>query len=203
MPAPAAVADIAAKACRIMEVTPVSSLDDESQLARDLLAEFESARDRCLEAGDWSFASVFVTLPEYVPEAPFAADPDLPYTFRLPGDCLRVQEVGTLSTRWRIDRDALRADEPAPLRLRYTARLTNEQAMSAEFREAVAHVLAAALAPTYVETLSKRQAIEQKAEALLKRAARNVARDASTARYDGAEDEPDWVSGRRTIGGYL
>lgn len=200
MPTPAAVADIATKACRIMEVTPVSSLDDDSQLARDLLAEFEVARDRCLEAGDWSFASQLVLLPEYEPAAPFAADPDLPYSFRLPGDCLRVHEVGSLSTRWRVDRDALRADEPAPLRLRYTARTENEQQLPAEFRVAVATVLAAALAPQYVETLSKRQAIQQEAEAILKRAARNVARDASGQRYDGGDDEADWVASRTSLG---
>lgn len=189
-----AVFDIAKMACVFMEVTPISSLDDGSELATLLSEQYDMARDACLETADWSFASKMVQLSAITPDANsgYVIDPDLPYAYGLPGDCLRIQEVYD-GARWQIDAAMLRADVPAPLRLRYTSKTPNEERLPAEFRAAVAYRLAALLAPRFTNTQSKVAGLLDLAEQTLRRAARNHARDASPVRYDGRDEEPDWV----------
>lgn len=189
-----AVYDIARQACIFMEVTPISSLDDDSEVAQALSSQYGAARDACLETADWSFASRMVqlseldaaTMPNYV------ADPDLPFAYGIPADCLRIQEVYDCA-RWRIDADGLRADIAAPLRLRYTARIENETRFPAEFRMAIAYRLAHLLAPRFSNSQGKVNDLAANADATLRRAARNHARDASPVRYDGQPDQGDWV----------
>lgn len=188
-----AVFDIAQQACVFMEVTPISSLDDDGELAQLLKARYDAARDACLEVADWSFASRMVQLSTVSFDDPtFVLDPDLPYSYGLPADCLRIQEIFG-AANWRIDADVLRADVPAPLRLRYTAKVVNEERLPAEFRLAIAYRLAAILAPRFTSTQSKVGDLLTMAEQSLKRAAKNSARDASPARYDGQADQGDWV----------
>jgi len=83
------------------------------------------------------------------------------------------------------------------LRIRYTARLADQSAYPAEFRAAVAMTLALILAPTWLQTASKIDAIEARAARAIKQAMRNHARDASPARYDGGREEGDWASEAR------
>ena len=177
-----------------MEVTPVSSLDDASELATALKSQYETARDACLEVADWSFASKQVQLPQLDTNAlpGFTPDDDLPYSFGLPSDCLRIQNVYG-GVRWRIDAECLRANAPAPLRLRYTAKVFNETRMPPEFRIAVAYRLAATLAYRWTNTQGKVAALMDMANSSLKRAMRNQSRDASSERYDGGSDTGDWA----------
>jgi hypothetical protein len=194
MPTPIAVATIVAQAFRYMEVTPPSSLDDDSQKARDAAEQYPNALLQCLEASDWSFASVIVSLPAAALPGTVASDPDLPYFYRLPGDLVTIQEVGDGLTKWRRDREGLRADAVAPLRLRYTGTIINEASLSATFRDAVALTLACLLAPIWLTTDSKQQRIDAQRERALKKAIRQDARTASDARYDGLPDQGDWAS---------
>lgn len=190
-----AVYDIARQACIFMEVTPISSLDDDSELAQALASQFGTARDACLETADWSFASRMVQLSELDATSlgNFVTDPDLPHAYGLPADCLRIHEVFDCA-HWRIDSDTLRADIAAPLRLRYTSRIENETRFPAEFRMAIAYRLAHLLAPRFTSTQSKVNDLAANADNALRRAARNHARDASPARYDGQPDQGDWVT---------
>ena len=176
-----------------MEVTAVSSLDDASELATALKGQYPTARDACLEVADWSFASKLVQLAQLdISALPgFTPDDDLPYAFALPGDCLRIQTVYD-AVRWRIDADCLRANAPAPLRLRYTATVVNETRMPAQFRTAVAYRLAALLAPRWTNTQGKVASLNDMADQSLQRALRNDGRSASAERYDGGYDTGDW-----------
>lgn len=197
MPYPVAVFDIAVQACRLLEVTGISSLDDAGDLARAMREQYPVARDRALEAADWSFASVLAALPQAVPEPTVATDADLPYLYALPGDLLVIREVGTGLVQWRRDREGIRADEPAPLRLRYTGAIVDEARLPAEFRTAVGFVLALALAPKWLGTQSKTAALEDRGARALKQAMQNHAREASEARYDGQSHHDDWATGAR------
>lgn len=198
MPVSVETTRIAQLACLTLERSPPASLEDDTDLARDLLAFYPDARDRCLEAGDWSFASTLVYLPE-VSDLPdgYAADSDLPYLYAVPPDARRLLEVGTGLHRWRRDGVGIRADAPAPLRLRYTAAEPAESQWPAEFRTAVAMALAVLLAPRWLQTASKADNIERRAAQALKQAMRNHAADASQARYDGLTDAGDWVQEAR------
>ena len=194
MPTAIATATIVPQCFRFLEVTPPSSLDDDSDKAQDAAEQYPTALRQCLEAADWSFASVFVMLPPAIIPLPFTSDPDLPYTYTLPGDIVRLQEVGDLGVRWRRDAAALRADDAGPLRVRYTAMVDDETSLPANFRVVVALHLALLLAPRWLVTQSKTQALEARAADLMKLAMRQDARMASEARYDGLPDQGDWAA---------
>lgn len=191
-----AVFDIAQQACVFMEVTPISSLDDASELAAALKRQYEPARDACLQAADWSFASRLVQLSQIdatnLPND-FVADDVLPYAYALPSDCLKIQEVMD-GARWRIDADCLRANVPAPLRLRYTTKVANETRLPPDFRLAISYRLASMLAPRWTSTQSKVSDLLAMADQSLNRAKRSDGRSASPQRYDGGQDTGDWAT---------
>lgn len=197
MPASPAIELIARQACIAMERTAPSSLDDDSDLARDIGAFYPEVRDRLLEAADWSFASKLAYLPPRPLAEGEAVDADLPHTYAFPADALKLLEVGTGLEKWRRDALGLRADVAPPLRVRYTAGSVAEAAWPAEFRAAVSLALAVELAPKWLQTATRMQDIERRAEKALNKAMRNHSRDASPARYDGLDDQGDWVSEAR------
>lgn len=197
MPISIATSTIVAQAFRLMELTPPSSFDDGTEKAAAATEQYPEALNQCLEAGDWSFASVLAFLPEAALPGATAADADLPWFYTLPGDLVRLHEVGDAGTRWRRDAAGLRADEAGPLRIRYTATVTNEAKLPATFRLAVSLQLALLLAPRWLTTTSKIDALRQAHRETLRQASREDARMASQARYDGLDDDGDWATEAR------
>lgn len=193
MPAPIATSTIASQAFRLMELRPISSFADDSDQARAAAEQYPIALKMCLEACDWEFASVSVDLPEAVLPAGNAPLSNMPFCYQKPADCVTLQEAGDKWTKWRLDRDLLRADYPGPMPIRYTGLITDETLLPATFQTAVAYRLAALLAPTWNGTASKGATLESGAGTALKSAMKNGARQASSERYDGRPDQPDWV----------
>jgi hypothetical protein len=196
MPLPAAATPIVADAFRFMEMAPPSSFADDTPQAQDAAAAWPVVLDMTLEALDWSFASVLRMLPAAAVPDPAEADPDLPWLYPLPGDCLVVREAGEAGTRWRRDRAGLRADAPAPLRVRYTARI-DPALTPAAFREVLALRLALRLAPRWMGVASKIEAIEARLTRTLRDAARADARHASPASWSGGAPADDWTAEAR------
>lgn len=182
---------IAARAFRLAEMSPISSFADDSAEARAAAAEYPNAITQCLEANDWSFASRLADLPEITG---LVADPDLTYTFKRPSDMIRLIEVWPAETQWRLDHDALRADQPAPLRIRYTAKVDDPTRLPALFATAVSYRLAALLAPHFTTSANRAESLFEMSITHLRDAARADRRSASSQRYDGADSRPDWVS---------
>lgn len=197
MTTPSATSIIVAQAFRFMEVTPPSSLDDDTEKAAAAREQYEIALRMCLEAADWSFASTLVNLPLFTPPETTAADPNFPYSYSLPGDLVRLHEVGDGSVRWRRDAVALRADQTAPLQIRYTSMITNEAALPATFQIAVALQLALLLGPRWLTTNSKMDGLAGQHSRAISEARRQDARMAASARYDGLDDHGDWVAEAR------
>lgn len=197
MPLAIAAATIAAQAFRFMELSPISSFDDDTEQAQSAAEQYPNALLHCLEAADWSFASVFANLPQKVPGPLDATDERLPFLYALPGDLISFREVGDRHTRWRVDLLGLRADQAAPLPVRYTCTITNEAKLPATFRTAVSAQLAVLLAPRWLGTSSKIEALKGDAPGYLKAAMRQNTRQASEARYDGLDDQDDWVQEAR------
>lgn len=198
VPDPIAASTIAAQAFRFMELSAISSFGDDTEQALAAQEQYPVAMAQCLEANDWSFASVLAFLPQVTPGPTVAADTNLPYLFALPGDVVTLREVGDgRSTRWRRDRAGLRADEPGPLRVRYTGQIDTEAALPAGFQTAVALRLALLLGPRWLGTSGKMETLRRDADAGLKAAMRIDARQASSARYDGLPDQGDWVQEAR------
>lgn len=193
MPVPVATSTIVSQAFRLMELRPISSFADDSDQARAAAEQYPIALAMCLEACDWEFASVSVELPEAALPTGNAPEAKFPYCYQKPSDSVVLQEVGDRWTHWRVDRDLLRADQSGPLWVRYTGIIANEARMPATFQTAVAFRLAALLAPTWNGTAAKAATLETGAQNALKIAMKNGARQASSERYDGRADQPDWV----------
>lgn len=197
MPTAIAASTIVAQAFRYMEASPISSFDDDSEQAQAATEQYTNALHQCLEAADWSFASQLKFLPPLTLPGTVAADPDLPYSYELPGGLLRIHEVGDAFTLWRRDAEALRADHPGPLRIRYTADVTNEAALPATFRDAVSLRLATLLGPRWLTTQSKLAELADRFQRTLKQAMRQDGNNASSSRYDDGPAGGDWVSEAR------
>ena len=184
---------ITKQACLLLERSPPVSLEDGTDLARDLLLFYPEASARSLEAADWSFASRLAFLPP-IGELPAGsvADPDLPFVFAYPPHCARLLEVGTGYEVWRRDAEAIRCDTAGPLRVRYTDKAVAENLWPAEFRTVVGLQLAIMLAPMWLQTGSKIERLQAAFDQAMRQARRNLAQDASPARYDGLPDRGHW-----------
>jgi hypothetical protein len=119
----------------------ISSISDPSGPAVTALALFDDARDATLVDHPWNFA---------IRRASLAADAKPPefgwdYAFTLPSDCLRWLPPSRDGGHWfrgEQEGNALLADTPGPLPIRYIARIEDVAAWSAGFTEALAWKLA-------------------------------------------------------------
>lgn len=191
---PIATSTIVSQAFRLLRIAGVSSFGDDSEQAQDAAEQYPLALRACLEHdADWGFASELAALPEAAPDAGEATDPDLPYSYVLPGDMVAIRRVGNGWVRWRRDRRFLRADAPGPLAVRYTVFIADEAQLPATFQFAVAARLAVLLAPRWLDDRGKRSDLEDAAGLALAAAARQSARQASPERWDGRSDTGDWA----------
>lgn len=183
-----------------LKLAPPSSFDDDTPQANDARSLYPVARDMVLESVDWSEASVTASLPEAELPAGFATDPVLPYTYALPGQCLKLRDVDRArAPRWRLDRGGiLRADVPGPLPIRYTERIDNELLLGAALRTAIALQLAIMLAPRWLGTASERQQLREELTLAMQQARRTDRDNASPGYLDGREDRSnDWIAEAR------
>lgn len=193
MPLFIATSTIVAQAWRFLELSPISSFDDDTEQARSAAEQYPNALRECLARADWSFASIVENLPLATRPQSVAEDPKLPYFYKAPGGLVRLLEVGTPDTVWRLDRDGLRATDAAPLRIRYTGEITNEAALPAAFQAAVALRLALLLGPRWLGTQTKLRALAQQFELELAAAKKQDSRSASGQRYDNSlTSGDDW-----------
>lgn len=193
MPTPIATSTVVAQAWRFMELSPISSFDDDTEQARSAAEQYLNAIRECLARADWSFASVVASLPEATRPQSVAEDPELPYFFQAPSGLVRLLEVGDSTTIWRLDRDGLRASAAGPIRIRYTGEVTNETILPAAFQTAVALRLATLLGPRWLGTATKLRELERRFETELAQAKKQDSRSASAARYDNdLTDSADW-----------
>ncbi len=192
---PISASTIVAQAWRFMELSPISSFDDDTEQARSAAEQYEDALKFCLERADWSFASTVAQLPRADLPDGVAADPDLPHFFMPPDGLVRLLEVGDDGTAWRLDQAGLRASDPAPLRIRYTRLVTDEARLPAAFKTAVALRLAIVLGPRWLTTQTKIASLKADFKAELGEAKKADSRSASPSRYDDAPDGyVDWAN---------
>lgn len=190
-----ATSSIVSQAFRHISRAMISSLGDDSEEATAAREQYPQAMKFCLEKVDWSFASTrrLITTIELDPYP----DEDLPYLYAIPGDVVKVRQVGDKYTKWRIDRDGMRADNGGPLYIRYTGQIDDETKTPAAFQAAVALRLALLLGAYWSVTESRLQAIAGDLRDTLKDAAREDSRSASEGRYDDQPDQNDWATEAR------
>lgn len=195
MATPIATSNIITQAFRLMEVSPPSSLADNSEKAKAANEQYPIALRMCLEQEDFSFARRFVVLSRANTPEGLMADPELPFFYTLPPDLLKLRKVVDNYARWRIDGDYVVADvnADAGLQIRYTRKIENETRLPATFQTAVSYQLAIFLAPKFVGSRTKRSDLQVDGANALRLAIKNDAVSASAARWDGLEDQGDWV----------
>lgn len=131
-------------AANMLGELPLTSLDDDSRIARLLSDEYDQARNAELRKHYWNFA---------VRRAVLAADAVPPAfgharSFTLPADCLALMPLtsdgraSSPSVIYELEGGSLLTDAPAPLRIRYVARITSEGIFDPLFADALAAALA-------------------------------------------------------------
>lgn len=192
MSAPIATSDIARQAFIDLELGPIASFDDGGEYPELARGGLQPAIRLCLEQGDWGFASRLASLPETTPDI---ADAALAHAYALPADLVRIQRVGEegCEPEWRIDETLIRADQTAPLIIRYTRLITTEARMPQLFRRAAAARLAADMAPHILKSQSRSERLARDAKAYLDEAKRALARTASGRRHDGRDRRENWA----------
>jgi hypothetical protein len=191
---PQAAAAIVDQAFILMERSPPSSFGDDSPEALDAARHYPEVLQSLLESTDWSFAARRIELSQVQPPSSVFVDPATPHFYQLPGDVVLLREVGTRRTVWRREAEYLRASDPGPLPIRYTGRITNEQAVPASFRKALATELALRLAPRWLGTASKIENLYAMARADLQAAQRADRAQASPAEW-GNQGSGWWADG--------
>lgn len=186
---------IAAHAFVLLKQRPISSFAETDAIAIQAAAAYDDALGECLEYGDWSFASQIVDLNAVDPAATpgFVADTDLAYGFQLPADFVRVRKVEPSHAEWRVDMGFLRSDQPGPLRIRYTARITAEDRLPSSFRLCVAYRMAALL-PNLLRDDTDMNRLLREGQTQLKSALSADRAQQSPQRHEPDDRMDDWAT---------
>ncbi len=187
-PVDLATSAIIGQALRFMRQAPIARIDPSAEILPALSDAYARSMDHCLEASDWSFASTFAVLASAALPEGAVGDDTMPHAFHLPGDLIAIRRVGSPATRWRSDAAMLLADTPAPLTIRYTARVTTEAALPATYQTAIALMIASQLGARWAGATIAADDLAQKAMMTLKQAMREDSRMASPARALATND---------------
>ncbi|MDZ7919986.1 hypothetical protein [Rhodoferax sp.] len=206
-----ATSAVIGQALRFMRLPPVARFDPAAEVLTALAEAHGRAMDECLEAADWSFASVLASLPGAALPPGDIADDSMPHGYQLPGDLIQLRQVIPANAVWRIDQGLMRADQPGPMAIRYTARVTLEAVLPAQFQLAVSLTIAAMLGARWAGGVVSGDDMAGQAHEALKLAMRNDARSAAPTRgldtgrgmdaghdaggdlgYGDADGNPDW-----------
>ncbi len=181
-------ADIANQALSKLGVAAIQALDDGSPNAQACELVFAAERDALLASYPWKFAKKRKELPldGSTPEFGFA------YAYSLPPDFMEILPPTEPDRPYEIEGGLLLSDE-AELSVRYIARITDANAMTPWFREALAHKLAIEIALKVAKDgVRKKSALEATYPAALAEAKRADARNS----YPKRRNAGSWVRSR-------
>lgn len=170
---PLAQVDLFNRACILLGENPVSAPTEDTKRARTLLAVYDTTRDALLRGYRWGFAMKRAALPA-LSDAPLHQF-DLQY--QLPSDFLRLDFVGDYfvglsMTDYRTTDESdyalanaasgtvIETNIPAPLNIRYVARIETTGFFDALFSEALAAKLAVDTADAITESGKSKQNAE-------------------------------------------
>lgn len=172
---------IANRALTKIGAARIISFGDNNEAARALQSLYEIVRDAELRAYTWNFSvkraslAALATAPEF----------DYPRQFQLPTDCLKVLWAGDfypgpnmsdlsngLESDYDVEGQLIMSRLPAPLKVRYIARITDPTKFDALFVEAFACKLAIELAESITNSSTNRQEAWQEYERAIRKAVR-------------------------------
>ena len=142
---------------------PIADLNEDSKEAKLCRLQYPKIRDSVLRSAPWSFAVKRASLDPIVYTDVFSeADENV---FSLPVDCVRVWKIndGFPQDRYRIEGNLLKTSLPK-VNIFFVSNATPVAHYDANFKEAVACMLAADLAYALTQSVSIKQGLEQTAE---------------------------------------
>lgn len=189
----ATIVGIVNRALDELGATPIVALTEGSSNANLASRNYDQVRDAVLRAHPWNFASARLKLARLA-TAPVSG---FNYAYQLPADFIRViavwdndGDVGTV--RYRLEGDKRLLSDAEEIYLKYVQRITDPNAMSADFRDAVSLRLAVAMSLAITNSRQIREELST-ASRRQEMAARSV---------DSIEDYPEefpadtWVTER-------
>lgn len=161
-------------------VATISALTENTKAANACLAVYEETRDQLLRRYPWNFAVARATLAALSSPVP---DYDYEAYFALPAACLRVLSVKD-DPEYKVEGRMIASNITAPLYIKYVSKVTDANTMDPLFRAALAARLAFLLAPSFTDSVGKREA------------ASNAYKAAILEAYaaDGVEDSPEYIT---------
>lgn len=176
----ATAVSICSNALLMLGDTPINSLEDGSERARLAANLWPQMRDYVLRSHPWNCATKRVVLS---PEAT-APEFDFSYSFLLPGDWLRVLQIGERGERpeYQIESGKILMHQ-AVCKLRYVWRNDNPATWDSLLVHAMTLVMKAAFAYPVTQAGSIEQLAQQVLQPLLKEA----------RAVDGQEDDVDYM----------
>lgn len=124
----------------------IMSLDDNSQLARLCLQEFDAALEATLRSYPWPFAIKRAELARQQDKPPFGPS----FYYSLPSDSVRLVDVLTGGLPYQIEGTAV-ATNAGSVAVRYVSKSIPISAMDAQTKDVIALMLATRLAITVTE----------------------------------------------------
>lgn len=178
-----AVSDIAIanRALTKLGAARIISFGDNNEQARALQSMYTIVRDAELRAYTWNFSVKRASLAALVDAPEF----DWPRQFQLPSDCLRLLWAGDfypgpnlsdlsngLDLDYEVEGRVIMSRLPAPLKIRYIARIDDPTQFDALFVESLACKLAIELGETLTNSSTNRQEAWQEYQQAIRKALR-------------------------------
>ena len=167
----------------------IMSLDDNSQLARLCLQEFDAALEATLRSYPWPFAIKRAELARMLDKPPFGPA----FYYALPSDSVRLVDVFTEGFPYQIEGPAI-ATSASSVAVRYVSKSIPVSAMDAQTKDVIALTLATRLAISVTENPQLKDMLYAEAQQTLAQA-RNTA---AVEDYPQEALEGVWLSSRST-----
>ncbi len=172
---------------------PIDSLSQDTKQARESLLVYDDKRQALLQEHKWNFAIKRAAL------APLAQAPLYGFTgaFQIPTDSLRIVSIELQDDNaWEVEGQTILAQSTTAINIKYISDITDEDQMTAQFRETFSALLAWSMAEALIKTATVKDQLGQ-----------DYADKLRTARsMDGAEADSyirpigrgSWIDGRVT-----
>lgn len=173
--------DIANRALTKLGAARIISFGDDNKQARAVASMFDLVRDAELRAHVWSFSIRRASLPALSTTPDWGFDNE----FQLPSDYLRVIQVEEMypgpsmsdyrnenAAMYAIENRKILANYPAPLKIRYVARVDDSSQWDATFIEAFAARLAVEMCEDLTQSNTKKAEAKQEYDMAIRLAIR-------------------------------
>lgn len=181
------------RALNLLGSRPITARTDATEAARVANASFDDIRDELLRAHPWNFATKRVSL------AASATAPTWEFdnAFVVPSDYLRIVDLYNASdVPWRLenttDGRVIATDISAPLKIAYTARITDPDLWDEGFRRALIAKCAAEWAERITGSSDRASQLLSLADREVSQARNSDGQEMSQRQYEAT----DWIDAR-------